>query len=321
MYKGYYSRNKYSEKAYGDLNSGEIAYPNVEPARPEQDALSVLSHMFVRLVGTDAAEASSTEFQIAATGHAALRGDVIRMTSGSYSGREFKVINTSANIIYISDKIAVSNTDTFQILRHKHPLVGADGTIPVSASLAQTPIQFDRDGVDTEVLQDTATPANSRPLPVRVFDSSGVGVNVATQTTLAALLTELQAKADLSETQPVSLASVPLPTGAATAANQSSILAQLSPSALTVKSGGITVGLTAVRLTTDGSAPSATRKLLACNTDQSVAAKFWIGPAGVTANTGLQINGGETFERLNDAGDYYIISDTAAQTVNVLEQE
>ena len=46
------------------------------------------------------------------------------------------------------------------------------------------------------------------------------GKDFATQTTLAALLTELQAKADLAETQPVSAASLPLPTGAATAALQ-----------------------------------------------------------------------------------------------------
>lgn len=42
----------------------------------------------------------------------------------------------------------------------------------------------------------------------------------ATQTTLAALLTELQAKADLAETQPVSAASLPLPSGAASSARQ-----------------------------------------------------------------------------------------------------
>src|SRR3990172_7607586 len=46
------------------------------------------------------------------------------------------------------------------------------------------------------------------------------GKDFATQVTLAALLTELQAKADLVETQPISAASLPLPSGAATAANQ-----------------------------------------------------------------------------------------------------
>jgi hypothetical protein len=45
----------------------------------------------------------------------------------------------------------------------------------------------------------------------------------ATQTTLAAVLTELQLKADLTETQPVSVASLPLPSGAATAGNQNTI--------------------------------------------------------------------------------------------------
>jgi hypothetical protein len=42
------------------------------------------------------------------------------------------------------------------------------------------------------------------------------GKDFATQTTLFALLTELQGKANLTETQPVSAVSLPLPTGAAT---------------------------------------------------------------------------------------------------------
>ncbi len=48
-------------------------------------------------------------------------------------------------------------------------------------------------------------------------------VDYATQTTLAALLAELQTKADLAETQPVSVASLPLPTGAATEATLSTL--------------------------------------------------------------------------------------------------
>jgi hypothetical protein len=50
----------------------------------------------------------------------------------------------------------------------------------------------------------------------------------ATQTTLANLLTELQLKADLTDTQPVSVASLPLPTGAATLAEQQTQTAALS---------------------------------------------------------------------------------------------
>lgn len=53
------------------------------------------------------------------------------------------------------------------------------------------------------------------------------GKDFATQTTLAALLTELEAKADLSETQPVSAASLPLPAGAATETKQDTIITNL----------------------------------------------------------------------------------------------
>lgn len=46
-------------------------------------------------------------------------------------------------------------------------------------------------------------------------------------TELQSLLTELQLKADLTETQPVSAASLPLPSGAATAANQATMITAL----------------------------------------------------------------------------------------------
>lgn len=62
---------------------------------------------------------------------------------------------------------------------------------------------------------------------VRVLLASIAGIDFSTQTTLAALLTELQAKADLTETQPVSAATLPLPTGAATAANQATMITAL----------------------------------------------------------------------------------------------
>jgi len=49
----------------------------------------------------------------------------------------------------------------------------------------------------------------------------------ATQTTLAALLTELALKADLTETQPISAAALPLPAGAATQATLADALTAL----------------------------------------------------------------------------------------------
>lgn len=50
----------------------------------------------------------------------------------------------------------------------------------------------------------------------------------ATEATLSNIFSELQLKADLTETQPVSVTSLPLPTGAATAANQTTANASLS---------------------------------------------------------------------------------------------
>ena len=111
---------------------------------------------------------------------------------------------------------------------------------------------FILNSVETVVEQDTVTPANSKPFPVINLDNSGSPVNFATETTLAAIntktpalvggsvpvtgpLTDTQLRASavpvsgpLTDTQlrassvPVSAASLPLPTGAATAALQTS---------------------------------------------------------------------------------------------------
>jgi len=76
----------------------------------------------------------------------------------------------------------------------------------------------------------SATPTANTVL-ARLKDISDALTDVSTQTTLAALLTELQAKADLTETQPVSQASQPLPTGAATETTLSSLLTELQAKA------------------------------------------------------------------------------------------
>lgn len=44
---------------------------------------------------------------------------------------------------------------------------------PVSLSISSAPIEFVRDGADTQVSEDTATPGNSRPLPTKLLDNSG----------------------------------------------------------------------------------------------------------------------------------------------------
>lgn len=96
------------------------------------------------------------------------------------------------------------------------------------------------------------------------------------------------------------------------------------PAATTVKQAAITVGTSAVRLTTDGSAPSATRSLLAFQPSAASSGNFWWGSSTVTSTSttrGIQVGANQITGLTNDAGDYYIISDSASQTVFVTEQE
>lgn len=115
-------------------------YATVEPVRQLQQGLSVLSHEFVREVGTDAVEANSTTTVINATGHAAQVGDVIRITSGTLSGLEVKVYSVATNAITLAEELASVPAlgVTFQILRHKYPLVDSTGSLITTATEVAT---------------------------------------------------------------------------------------------------------------------------------------------------------------------------------------
>lgn len=150
-------------------------------------------------------------------------------------------------------------------------------------------------------------------------------------------------------TQPISAVSLPLPTGAATAAGLSTINTTLgspfqaggsigntvfgatqsgtwsntvaTPTALTVHQAAVTVGTSAVRLTYNGSAPASTRVLLVAQLSAASAASCYMGSSAVTTSTGIQMYAGQTFSWNHDAGDYYAICGSAGQTFNVVEQE
>lgn len=111
----------------------------------------------------------------------------------------------------------------------------------------------------------------------------------------------------------------------AIASDQGSLsVAEAVPAALTVKQAAVSVGTSAVRITTDGLAVSTTRRRLRFQPDANATGSFWYGSSSVTssgATRGCQIFPGQTEEFVNDANEYYVISDTAAQTVFVLEVE
>lgn len=109
--------------------------------------------------------------------------------------------------------------------------------------------------------------------------------------------------------------------------NLNVLSATVAPIAKTVKQAAITVGTSAIRATTDGAAPTAGRVYLSFRWDPNTAgatANCYYGSSSVTSSSttrGILIFPGESIERNNDAGDYYLICDTAAQTIFVVEQE
>lgn len=174
---------------------------------------------------------------------------------------------------------------------------------------------------------------------VRVLLASLDGKDYATQTTLAALLTELQAKADLTETQPISAASLPLPAGAATEVTLDEIMDRLgdetSPAAGTANKlltdilagcnvlparsstfthGNVTVGTTAVQI----KATNADRiGIIIFNLG---AETIYIGDLNtVTTATGYPILSNSSLYIEGYDGDVYGISGTAGQDVRYIE--
>jgi len=237
--RGYPSQQK--------LERTPIQFVTVEPVHKEQNGASVVAHQYVYEVGTDAAEAGSTVGKIVATAHAALEGDVIRLTSGAQSGKEIKVVSVSADEINLAEDLpsAIATGVTFQILRHKYPTVTATGEVNVSGTFSEVATAADGGalpavvkvvgGYDGSAVQVIKTDAAGE-LQVDVL-SSALPSGAATAAKQPALGTAGSASADVitvqgiasmtalkvdgsAVTQPISAASLPLPAGAATSAAQ-----------------------------------------------------------------------------------------------------
>lgn len=113
----------------------------------------------------------------------------------------------------------------------------------------------------------------------------------------------------------------PLPVGTNNIGSVNSL--QTTPVAKTITQAAVSVGTSAVRCTVSGSAPSSDRVLLMVQPDPSSSASFFVGSSSVDtigSDRGVPLVPGATFIANNDAGDYYIISSVASQTVYIVEQ-
>lgn len=270
----------------------QAKHSTVVPRGVNRRALDVMNAGVYAVADDQVAESGSNTGTIVITGHSAKPGDLIRLktTANSLDEFEMHVDSTTANSITFAGRLSNSITmgDTFDILRYVTPRYDSTGA---SLSTVDTPpLRFLLNGDTQTVIEDTGTPSNNAPLPVKLtsvtgdinitagdinvqtshtgasYDSMRIGdgtnlmaVNSSLEaqvrdddaiteleailakliaapsteakqddviTALGSLLTELEAKADLSETQPVSVSSSALPTGAATEATLSALAAE-----------------------------------------------------------------------------------------------
>lgn len=109
-------------------------------------------------------------------------GDFVRFETGQAARLEISIVDVSTNHFVLGAKLPSTlvpvATDTFFIMRYVTQLTDENGQQIVVATPG--PVQFVLNGSDVEVEQDTGTPANSNPLPVRQLNTSGVAFNAAT---------------------------------------------------------------------------------------------------------------------------------------------
>lgn len=155
-------------------------------------------------------------------------------------------------------------------------------------------------------------------------NKEGVPINRATEDKQDDILAELEKKADLTETQPVSAASLPLPTGASTEAKQDATIVAIDNIADNQVAtnleglGDVTVGTSEVEIAITGT-PTESIRIQADNGNTGI---IYIGKTGVLSD------GSNDFVRLESGDDVimsyddatnaiFAISDTAAQLINV----
>lgn len=129
-------------------------------------------------------EIDSTQRIIKKTAHGARKNDVVQFTSGANAGISIQILScpdANTMILAANAEESIVVGDEFDIKRYVTPQYDADGSLVVVAQ--NGPSQYVLDGVDTEVEEDTAVPANNRPFPSKLFiEIDGVTYSVKKDT-------------------------------------------------------------------------------------------------------------------------------------------
>lgn len=116
-------------------------------------------------------------------------GDFFRAINGPLAYQEVPITAVDTNSFTIATTTLPDLGDDFYIMRRVTQRTDDQGSQVVVAQSG--PIQFVLDSVDTEVSEDTGTPANSIPLPVKVVNAAGVVPDFATEATAVDILAEV----------------------------------------------------------------------------------------------------------------------------------
>ncbi len=170
--------------AYGKLenpstNSKDLKdyrFVTGQPVGSNRRAIDMFPVGVYEVVASVAVLAGSTNNVVNINAHSAKVGDLVRILTSANGINEFEVFVdriVDANNFELASILSANFAagDTIGIYRPVANRLSPDGT--TLAQTVQTPIKFKRNGVDTEVLEDTVTPANNRPLPVKLMGVTG----------------------------------------------------------------------------------------------------------------------------------------------------
>lgn len=182
MSKGYSSEQKL----------GKQSHQTIQPIGTGKFAQDMIPKALYPLQALDFVPTNGTIKSLEIIGHSAAVGDVVRFTAGAYDGAEATITAVDANNLYFSHKFAtaLSAVDTCQIMRPITLTIDKAGALSTSSG----PIQFIKDAIVQQVIEDTVTPSNNAPLPVKLTNLAG-DINV-TAGDLHVQLSHLGATAD-----------------------------------------------------------------------------------------------------------------------------
>jgi len=192
MIKGFPSEQKVINVS--STKRSKEKYATVNPVGAGRHALDVFPKALAPLQALDYIPDGGSQTSLEFIAHSFKLGDVVRFTAGDYEGTEVSVIDSDVNNIYFGYKFptALSAVDTCVIARPITLTIDSSGNLATSSG----PIQFIKDSVVQQVIEDTGTPSNNAPLPVKLTGVTG-DVNI-TAGDLNVQLSDQGANADVT---------------------------------------------------------------------------------------------------------------------------